>query len=338
MALTGRIPSTMRAAVIARRGDPEEIQVRELPVPEPGAGEVLVAVTAVAVNAVDTFIRSGRYPTELPFPFVIGRDLVGTVAAVGAGVSKWSVGDSVWGNTCGFDGRQGATAQYACVDATRLYSLPESADPIEAVAVLHPAGTAFTGLIHHGGGIGSGDAIVVGGAAGNVGICVVALAASRGAKVIATARAEDAGAWCRRWGAHEVIEYTLPDLTNRLHAALPEGARQYWETSGHHDLERAVAVTAARGCIVILAGADEQPRLPIGPLYTRNLRLAGFAITNATADELDDIAAELGRLLESGALPVRIAHVLSLDQAAEAHRLVEGGAKPPGRIVIRIEL
>ncbi|MBV8221138.1 MAG: zinc-binding dehydrogenase [Solirubrobacterales bacterium] len=329
----------MKAAFIRRRGGATEIEVGELPVPQPAKAEVLVAVTAVAVNAVDTYIRSGRYHTELRFPFVIGRDLVGTVASVGSAVSGWSVGDRVWANTCGFDGRQGPTAEYACVEAKRLHRLPDRVDPVEAVATLHPAGTAFTGLVHHGGGIRPGDGVVVGGGAGNVGTCVVHMAASRGAKVIATARGQDDENWCRRWGASDVIDYSGPDLTDRLRALLPEGAAQYWETSGQHDLDRAMALTRERGFVLVMAGPETRPELPIGRLYMRDLRIVGFAITNATERELDEIAIELERMLKSDHIPVRIASVHSLEQAAEAHRLVEGTAerKPAaGRVVIRV--
>ncbi len=112
-------PKSMQAAYVERLGPVSEIRIGELPVPAPRAGEVLVQVAAVAVNAVDTFVRSGSYATEVPFPFVLGRDLAGRVAALGADVDGFRVGDRVWTNSLGHAGRQGATAEYAVVQIAR---------------------------------------------------------------------------------------------------------------------------------------------------------------------------------------------------------------------------
>ena len=94
--------STRRlAAYVEQRGPAESIRIGELPVPELGPDDVLVAVTAVSVNPVDTYVRSGRYDTPIPLPFIVGRDLVGTVAAVGSAVRDLTEGDAVWANSLG---------------------------------------------------------------------------------------------------------------------------------------------------------------------------------------------------------------------------------------------
>ena len=98
--------ATMRAAFFGEPGPAEAIEVGELPVPVPGPTDVLVAVEVAVINPVDTLIRSGRWPTLMPLPFVTGRDLVGTVTAAGAG-SGFSPGDRVWSNSLGHAGRQG---------------------------------------------------------------------------------------------------------------------------------------------------------------------------------------------------------------------------------------
>ncbi len=137
----------MRAAFITEPGPPEAIQVGELPVPVPGPTVVLVAGEVAAVKAADTFSRSGRYPTPMPLPFVVGRDLVGTVTAVCPG-SGFAPGERVWCNSLGHGGRQGSCATYAVVPADRLYPLPDGAEPAAVVAAFHPAATAFIGLHH----------------------------------------------------------------------------------------------------------------------------------------------------------------------------------------------
>ena len=136
----------MRAAYITELGPPEAIRLGDLPVPEIGPTDVLAEVDTVTVNPVDTLVRSGGYQTPTPFPFVVGRDLVGTVAAVGAGVTGFAAGDRVWCNSLGHGGRQGSFAEYAAVPAERLYRLPDGADPVAAVASFHPAATAYLAL------------------------------------------------------------------------------------------------------------------------------------------------------------------------------------------------
>src|ERR1051325_10535039 len=127
----------MRAAYITELGSAETIRIGELPRPTVSGSDVLVRTQALSVNYVDTLIRSGRYPTRTPFPFVIGRDLVGIVAACGEGVDRFRAGDAVWCNSLGHDGRQGSFAEYVIVPDDRLYRLPDGADAADTVALVH---------------------------------------------------------------------------------------------------------------------------------------------------------------------------------------------------------
>lgn len=322
----------MTAAYITAPGPPESIVVGALPVPEPGPGELLVRTQAMAVNHVDTFVRSGAYVTPTPFPFVIGRDLVGTVAALGPDVTEFAVGQRVWCNSLGHGGRQGSFAEYAVVACDRLYPLPDGVDPIEAVSVLHTAGTAWLGLVAHAG-LASGQTVVTGGAAGGVGTAAVQLASRAGARVIATANPRDEQ-WCLSCGATQVIDYGT-DVFDAIATAAPEGVNVYWDTSGHHDLERTVPLLAQRGRIVLAAGMKARPVLPAGPLYTRDASVVGFAISNASVADLAAAARAINEALASGALRTRIAQVLPLRDAATAHRLQEDPSqRPSGRLVV----
>jgi NADPH:quinone reductase-like Zn-dependent oxidoreductase len=210
----------MRAAYITELGPAEAIRVGDLPVPVPGPTDVLVRVEVVVVNPVDILVRSGGYSTPTPFPFVVGRDLVGTAAEVGAGTVGFAAGDRVWCNSLGHGGRQGSFAEYAVVPAERLYRLPAAADPVAAVALFHPAATAYLALFRRGE-LRPTETVYVGGAAGNVGTAMTALASSGGARVLAGARAEDAE-WCRAAGADEVVDYRDPDLRGRLAARVAD--------------------------------------------------------------------------------------------------------------------
>ncbi|MFC8858990.1 alcohol dehydrogenase catalytic domain-containing protein, partial [Streptomyces sp. NPDC057144] len=219
--MNGTVPETMRAAYIDAVGPADAIRYGELPVPSVGPTDVLVRVSAVAADPVDTFVRSGAYATSLPTPFVVGRDLVGEVAATGPGAAGLAVGQRVWCNSLGHGGRQGSFAQYATVAAERLYPVPTGVDEEHLVAAAHPAASAWLALFRHGR-LRAGETVYVGGGAGNVGGAAVSLAARAGARVVATARARDAEA-VRELGAAEVLDHHAPDLGERLRAAAPDG-------------------------------------------------------------------------------------------------------------------
>ncbi|MFC5718618.1 NADPH:quinone reductase [Streptomyces gamaensis] len=322
----------MHAAFVEKLGPPENIRYGKLPAPVPGANEVLVDVMATTVNPVDTFVRSGLFRTPVAFPFVIGRDLVGTVAAAGPDAPGFAVGDPVWSNSLGHGGRQGAAADQAVVPADRLYHLPRGADPVEAVAVVHPATTAWLGLFVHGR-VRTGETVLVAGAAGNVGSALVVLAAEAGCRVVATASARDAG-HCRDLGAAEVLDYRDPDLAERLDEAGPHGVDAWFDTSGENDLDTAVGLLAPRGRIVLLAGAGSRPVLPAGQLYMKDCSVVGFAISRATGAELAEAAAGVNRLLAAGRLRPRSVETLPLSAAADAHRRMERGELHGRRVVL----
>jgi NADPH:quinone reductase-like Zn-dependent oxidoreductase len=322
----------MRAAYITELGPADAIRVGELPVPVPGPTDVLVRVEVVVVDPVDTMVRSGAYRTPTPFPFVVGRDLVGTVAEVGAGVVGFAAGDRVWCNSLGHGGRQGSFAEYAVVPAERLYHLPAGVDPVAAVAVLHPAATAYLALFRHGG-LRPTETLYVGGAAGNVGTALTSLARAAGARILAGARPEDDG-WCRAAGAAEVVDYRDPGLAGRLAALAPAGIDLYVDTSGHLDLPGAIDLLADQGRIVLMAGGDQRLTLPAGPLYTHGRSILGFVISLATTADLAEAAAVLNDRLAAGDLPARVRVVWPLERAAESHRAVERGER--GRTVLRV--
>ncbi|MFJ7155254.1 NADPH:quinone reductase [Streptomyces sp. NPDC101118] len=309
----------MRAAFIEDLGTPDAIRYGELPDPLPGPTDVLVRVTATTVNPVDTFVRSGLYRTPLGFPFVISRDLVGTVVEAGPGAAAFRPGDRVWSNSLGHAGRQGPAAELAVVPGDRLYRLPEGADPHDAVAVVHPAATAYLGLFTHGG-LRAGETVLVAGAAGNVGSAMTVMAAEAGARVIATARAEDAE-YVRSLGAHEVLDYRDPAAAGALAGRID----LHLDTSGRNDLAAAVALLAPRGRIVLLAGARTEPVLPAGALYMKDGSVRGFVISSATAAELAEAAVAINRLLAAGTLRPRSVERLPLSAAADVHRRIEQG-------------
>ncbi|HEX6471025.1 MAG TPA: NADPH:quinone reductase [Streptosporangiaceae bacterium] len=323
----------MYAAYINQLGPAADIQYGTFPRPRPGPTDVLVDVIATTVNPVDTFVRSGVFRTPIPFPFIIGRDAVGTVAECGPGVHGFAVGDRVWCNSLGHDGRQGAAAEHVVVPADRLYRLPDGVDPGQAVATVHPAGTAYLALFTHGN-VRPGETVVVLGAAGNVGTAVITLAHHAGARVLAVARRRDAE-HCRAHGAAEVFDYTDDDLTDRIKETSPEGVDVFIDTYGNNDLPMAVELLAARGRIVLLAGVQARPALPVGPFYMKDCSIHGFVISHATTAQLAEAAITINRLLADGRLRPRHIEMLPLSEAAKAHRRMEDGELHGRRLVLR---
>src|SRR5260370_19666816 len=236
--------SIMRAAFFGEAGPAEAIEVGELPVPVPGPTDALVAVEVAVINPVDTLIRSGRWPTLMPLPFVTGRDLLGTVTAAGAG-SGFSPGDRVWSNSLGHAGRQGTCAEYAIVPGDRLYPLPDGAVATKAAAAFHSAATAFIGL-HHRARARAGQTILVGGAAGRIGTAPGPFSRRAGLRVIASARPGDY-ARCLEQGACAVFDFGDPNLAGRVLNVSPDGVDIHWDTSGRMPLNAMEPMTASGG-------------------------------------------------------------------------------------------
>src|SRR5262245_33636191 len=196
----------MKAAFYETTGGPEMIRYGELPTPSPRDGEVLVKVGAVALNPIDTYIRSGAVNMPLPKPFIPGCDLAGTVEAVGPRVLRFKAGDRVWGSNQGLLGRQGTFADYACVEEKWLYPTPPNVRDIEAASTALVGITAHLGLFRCAR-LQAGETVFVNGGTGGVGSMVVQMAKATGAKAITTVGAEDKVALCKSWGAECVINY-----------------------------------------------------------------------------------------------------------------------------------
>lgn len=327
------IPTTMRAALIDQRGPVDQIRIDTIAVPALGPTDVLVEVQYVAVNPIDTFVRSGHYMTLLPFPFVIGRDLVGIVVAAGSGVNSFKVGDAVWANSLGHAGRQGCTSTYAVVAADRLYPLPHGVDPAVAIGVFHPAASAYLAIATHAQAQ-AGETVYIAGGAGHVGSAAIVIAARAGARVIASAAADDHD-YCRSLGADIVLDYRDSELVDKISTAAPHGLDVHLDTAARHDLDAAVHLLAHRGRLILMAGLKARPEFPVGALYTRDARVLGFAISNAGVAELRSAALRVNKLLADGTLAPRNTEIMPLAEAEHAHQRLEAGNARGVRLVIK---
>lgn len=328
----------MKAAFIDQPGPPEAIRFDELPTPEPQAGEVLVKVSAVAVNPIDTYVRSGAVAMELPSPFVVGCDLAGVVESVGPGASRFAPGTRVWGSNQGLFGRQGTFAEYAAVSEDWLYPTPDDVDDQAAAAGALVGITTHLGLVRDAN-LQAGETLFVNGGTGGVGSSVVQMAKALGARVVTTAGSDEKVAVCRELGADLAINYKTDDVAERVREFAPDGVNVWWETLREPDFDRTISLLARGGRMVLMAGRDARPEFPVGPFYVKDCRLIGFAMFNASADVQRQAAKQINRWLSIGRLKPRIDRVLPLSEAAAAHRLQEentinGAGTLAGKIVL----
>ena len=312
----------MKAAYIDQTGPPEVIQYGDLPDPRPTGAQVLVQTKAVALNPVDTYIRNGADYWELPFPFVVGCDLAGVIAAVGPEAKRFQPGARVWGTNQGLVGRQGTFAELCAVDEDWLYPTPQGVSDEAAAACALAGVTAHLGLFREAR-LEAGETVLVHGGSGGVGSMVLQMAKAAGARVIATAGDQAKADLCRRLGADEVILYRTEDEAAETARLAPDGVNVFWETKREPDFDQIVATLAPRGRIILMAGRDARPAFPVGPFYVKGCSLHGFVMFAASPDELRTCSVDINRWLADGALSARIDRVLPLSEAAAAHRLQE---------------
>ena len=333
----------MRAAYITAPGPVENITIGDLPDPQPGPGQVLVRVTYAAVNPIDTYVRSGMVAMELPAPFVVGCDLAGVVEAVGPGVMRYSPGMRVWGSNQGLLGRQGTFAELAAVDQQWLYPIPDEVSDEQAAASALVGLTAALGLFEEAN-LEPRDQVVVHGGGGAVGSTVVQMAAAAGARVLAVAGGPEKCGRCRELGAETTVDYLHQDH-NHVAASIadwaPGGVNVWWETCREPQLELAVNALAQRGRIVVMAGRDARPVLPISPFFVKCCRLLGFVMFLCDPETQARAAARVNDLLAAGKLRTPIDRVAPLEETALLHDLqhnstVLGKHPVSGKLLVKL--
>lgn len=315
--------------MIDAHGPADTIRVGDLPMPVPGPDEVLVRVEHGAVNHVDTFVRSGAWRTPMAFPFVVGRDAVGTVVDAGAAAADaFPPGTAVWTNSLGHDGRDGALAEFVRVPRERLYRRRPEISGADMAALCHPAATAWLALFHHGG-LQAGQRVLIVGGGGNVGGAAVQLAVRAGAHVLASARP----------AAHDGLRAVgaVPVLSRRALGTDDLGGEVdlIVDTAGTNDLESYVPALSHGGRIVLLAGMASSVPLPVGRLYLNGGTVTGFTISRTPASDLALAAHRLNDMIATAGLRPGPTTVVPLDQVADAHRRLEAG-EVRGKIVVEV--
>jgi NADPH:quinone reductase len=312
----------MKAAFINKTGPPEVIIYGDLPTPKPGRTECLIKVTAVDMNPIDTYIRGGMIPAKPSFPYILGRDLAGAIVEVGPDVKRFKFGDRVWVTGQGVEGRTGTFSEFCAVDERWLHPTPADVKDEDIVALSLVAITAYLGLVTHAK-LKTGEILFVNGGSGGVGSSVVQIAKILGAKVITTAGSPEKVDICKKLGADLALNYKTDDVDARIKEFAPNGVNVWWETLREPNFERTIALLATRGRMILMAGRDAKPTFPVGPFYTKDCSLLGFAMFNSTAQEQETAARDVATWAAEKKLKACIDRILPLSQAAEAHRLQE---------------
>ncbi len=314
----------MRAVVLKGFGGLEMLEERDLPVPEPGPGEVLVRNLAVAVNPVDAKIRAaGRWAGVEP-PFVLGYDAAGVVAKVGPGVKDLKEGDEVYYTPEIFGNPHGTYAEYTPVPAGIVAKKPKNLSFAEAAAIPLAGGTAWEAVVRRLA-VRPGETVLVMGGAGGVGSFAVQFAKAAGAYVIATASGENLPV-LKELGADLALDYRGPWPEEVLKATEGQGVDAAFETAGENLVERVIPVVRPFGRIATIL----PPQGNLAGLYTKNQTLYGVFLTRERKRLL-----EMRPLFERGQARPLIAEVLpfSLENLRKAHARMDSG-HGRGKIVL----
>jgi NADPH:quinone reductase len=321
----------MRAVVVTSHGGPEVLAISDRPSPQPGAGEVVVDVTAAGVNFMDIYVREGRPPYGQEPPHAIGSEGAGRVTAVGDGVTDVAVGDTV-----AWVGVMGSYAEQVKVPANRAVPVPDGVDPVLAAAVMLQGITAHY-LCHSTYPVADGDVVVVHAAAGGVGLLLTQLVVRLGGVVVANTSGGEKADLARNAGAAHVVDYdsfvdTVLEVTDG------EGAAVVYDGVGAATFDDSLRSLRRRGTMVLYGGAsgpvppfEVQRLLTGGSLYLTRPTMGDYIVTR---EELLSRTDDLFRWVAAGELDVRIGHTYPLAAAAKAQDDL-AGRRTTGKLVLK---
>ncbi len=327
----------MRAMVVTKFGPPEVLQLQEMPTPRPGPEDLLVEVHAAAVNPVDYKICRGAFGKGRAFPFIPGYDVSGLVHDVGPVVQGFKIGDAVYASPSIL--RNGANAEYVCVDARTAALKPASLDHVQSAALPLVALTAWEALLLRAQ-ICKGETILIHAGGGGVGHIAIQLAKRHGCRVLTTASREEAIQLCRRLGADVVINYSQEDFVQVLERETEgRGCPIIFDAVGGQTFDRSLDCLAVNGRLITIVGTPS-PDIP-RKLFRKNATLyfefiGAPTVYGVRLESQGERLRAIARLVDEGGLKPHVSRVFALEELAEAHRLQESG-HVTGKIVVRVK-
>jgi NADPH2:quinone reductase len=323
---------SMKAVLCTRLGGPEALEIRDIPEPVAGKGEVVVKVAAAALNFFDTLIIQGKYQYKPDLPFSPASEFAGTVETVGEGVTGFKAGDRVIGNI-----PTGAAREKIAVPARALIPVPDGLELEKGAGLIVTYGTTIHALKDRAK-LKAGETLAVLGASGGVGLAAVELGKVMGAKVIACASSKEKLDFARAHGADEVIDYSTEDLKERLKVLTNgKGADVIYDPVGGAFSEQALRSIAWEGRFLVIGfAAGEIPKIPLNLALLKGCDIVGvfwgdYARRNPEANR--DQIAEVARLASEGKLSAHLDARYKFDQAVEAFTAI-AQRKVKGKIVL----
>lgn len=331
----------MKALLSLTTGGPETLELRDAADPLAGPGEVVIAVRACGINFLDTLIVIDQYQAKPPRPFSPGAEVAGTIAAIGEGVSGWSIGDRV----IGFP-PYGGLAEQVAVEARRLFVLPDGVSFAEGAGLLIPYGTAIHALKDKAR-VKPGESLLVLGAGGGAGLSAVELGKALGLRVIGAVSDEAKADAARAAGADEVVLYGRPPfdrdqsrtLTQAFRAACGgDGANIVYDAVGGGYAEPALRAMAWGGRYLVIGFAAGIPALPFNLALLKSIDICGvfyggFVEQDPAHNRV--LCAELLTLAAEGRISAHVNHTYPLERGGDAIALLSARAAI-GKVVVTI--
>jgi NADPH:quinone reductase len=310
-------------------GGPEVMKLEEIADPHPSATQVLMKVRAAGVNPVDAYIRTGTYASKPQLPYTPGSDAAGTVAAVGAEVKRFRVGDRVYGTGA----KSGSYAEKALFDETSVHPLPEHVSFEQGAAVGVPYGTAYRGLFLRAKAK-AAETVLVHGASGGVGTAAVQLARAAGLTVIGTAGSEAGMKLATEQGAHHVLNHSTEGYLDELMKLIGgRGVDVIVELLANKNLAKDLTVLAKKGRVAVIGNRGT---IEINPrdAMQREADIRGVTLMASTPEESRMTYTAIGAGLENGTLKPVIGERIPLAEAVRAHENVMKHSGALGKIVL----
>lgn len=322
----------MRAIECHALGAPDTLVLVDKADPEPGPGEVRVAVKAIGLNFFDTLIIEGRYQTKPELPFSPGGEFVGVVDACGEGVTAPAVGTRV----IAYPG-YGACAERIVIAATAAVAIPDAVSDEAAAGLLITYGTTLHALKDRAA-LRPGETLAVLGASGGVGLAAVEIGKIMGAKVVACASSADKLALCAERGADVLVDYSRKDLKTALNDISQSGIAVVYDPVGGDMTEAALRALAWKGRLLVVGFASGTiPRLPLNLTLVKGCTVLGVFWGRFMDEEPDAFAANTRQLVQwcaDGTLTPEIDVVLPLEKTVDGLKRL-AGRQARGKVIVK---
>jgi len=329
-------PASMKYIDHGAGGEPQVLTPATRELPELGAGEVLIEVVAAGVNRPDCIQRSGRYPPPKDASPHLGLEVAGRIAALGQGVTEWSVGDAVCALTNG-----GGYAEYVTAPSGQVLPVPAGLSMLQAAALPETFFTVWANLVEAGR-LARGDAVLIHGGSSGIGMTAIQIAKAWGATVYCTVGNADKAQACRAIGADAAIDYRRQDFVQEtLRLTGSRGVDLILDMVGGPYIEKNIRLLAVDGRLVQIAFLQtSRVEIDLMPIMTKRLTFTGSTMRPRSAANKAAIAQQLRTQiwphLEQGRLLPSVYKVFPLDQAAQAHALMES-SEHIGKIMLSVK-